>query len=119
MSSATPGMHILNGCPDSAAYLFRRAYNNAEVTLYTLTQAIHQELLQRLKVIATGFRASKNQRNGLVILRVHQDTQQIEYFLNGADAAGKYNHGMGKPYESLQAFFDIRHNYQFVDDGVR
>ena len=49
---------------------------------------------------------------------MQQDAQQVQNLLGGADPAREHNHAVTTADEGLQAFLDVRHDHQFIDDGV-
>ncbi len=51
--------------------------------------------------------------------RIEQDAQQVEDFLGRADAAREHHDAMREAHEGLEALFDVRHDHELVDDGIR
>ena len=72
------------------------------------------------EVVRTAGRAGEHDRQGHVrIVRVQQHAKQVEDFLGGAHPARKDDDAMADPQKRLQPLFDVRHDHQLVDDGVR
>ena len=64
-----------------------------------------------------GARHDQGQRLRFVF-RMQQDTEQVEYLLGRADAAGEHHDSVTHADERLQAFLHVRHDDERVDDRV-
>ncbi|SUI48355.1 Uncharacterised protein [Serratia marcescens] len=85
-----------------------------------VAQRVHDELVQHAEVVGALFWPGQDQRQHLfTVLRVHQDTQQVQQLFGGADAAREDNDAMRDAHEGFQAFFDVRHDHQLVHQRVR
>ena len=100
---------------------FRRIVDDDPiVTTGGLAQSMGDKLVQHAEVVGALFRSGEDQRQHLrFVLRMHQNTQQIEQLFGSADAAREDNDPVGDAHEGFQTLFDIRHDDQFVDQRVR
>ena len=77
------------------------------------------KFVQHAEVVSALFRSGEDQRQHLrFVIRMHQNTQQVEQFFGGADAAREDDDPVGDAHEGLQTLFDVRHDDQFIDQRV-
>ncbi|MNH25273.1 hypothetical protein D3C81_1410330 [compost metagenome] len=82
-------------------------------------QRVHDELVQHAEIVGALFWPGEDQRQDLfAVFRVHQNTQQIQQFFRRANAAREDDDAVGNTDEGLQAFFDVRHDNQLIDQRV-
>src|SRR6056297_874280 len=49
---------------------------------------------------------------------MQQYSQEVENFLGGTDTTGEHDNPVATSDEGFQAFLNVRHDHQFIDDGV-
>ncbi|SVJ62939.1 Uncharacterised protein [Klebsiella pneumoniae] len=76
-----------------------------------------------MELLQVGFGAAgtgEDDREGQVlVVRVHEDAQQVEELFRGPGAAGEDDDPVADADEGFQALLDVREYHQFVDDRVR
>src|SRR5207253_11475108 len=55
----------------------------------------------------------------ILVVRVHQDAEQVEELLGRASATGENDDAVADAYKGLKALLYVREDHQFVDDRVR
>ena len=84
-----------------------------------LAQGRADKRMQLLQVRRGLFWPGEDHRERhVVVVRMHQDTQQVQELFGRARAAREDDDAMAYAHKGFQAFFDIRQDHQFVDDRV-
>lgn len=80
---------------------------------------MNDELVQHAEVVGALFRPGEDKRQHLrLVIRMHQDAQQIKQLFRSTHAAGEDDNTVGDAHERFETLFDVRHDDQFVDQRV-
>ncbi len=81
---------------------------------------MHDKFVQHAEVVSALFWPGQDERQNLIFVgRIHQNAEQIEQLFRRTDTAREDDDAVGDTDKRLKAFFDIRHNNQFVNQRVR
>ncbi len=84
------------------------------------TQRVDDEIIQHTEIIGALFWSGQDQRQYLVVvLRIHQNAQQVEQLFCRADPARENNDAMGDTHKRFQTFFDVWHDDQLIHQRIR
>ncbi len=90
------------------------------VLVRRFAQGRADEGVQLLQIGFGALRTGEDHRERQVaVVRVHQDAQQVEELFRRTGTAREDDDAVADPHERLQAFLDVGHDHQFVDDRVR
>jgi len=90
------------------------------VLLGRIAQGGGDEGIELFQVRRGMFRPGQNYRERqALIVRMHQDTQQVQELFGGAGAAREDDDAVADTHERFQTFFDVRQDHQLIDDRVR
>src|SRR5699024_10146302 len=100
------GGHAVDAAAHGSGDLDRVVDDDAVVATHRFAQAVDKKLVDALEIVGGFGKSGKDDgKLHIGIVRVHQDTEQIEDLFGGAHAAGKDNDGVAEAHEGFQAFF--------------
>ncbi len=90
------------------------------MTAGRFAQRMGNKLIQHAEVIGALFWSGQDQRQHLIFIGwIHQNPQQIKQLFRRTHAAREDDDTVCDTDERFQAFFDIRHDDQFIHQRVR